>query len=166
MVIWKRRCYTFASLCALLFALKTPILAAQSPDAGEDLPVVRAGAMPLYPIIASAARVQGTVKLRVTTDGKAVTTAEILSGPPMLADAAKKTVLTWMFDSHSATSFITTFEYQIVEPARCQYSNSNVTARLPLEVQVTTNGLMTCDPSSTVISPGSAAGNKGPGSSH
>jgi hypothetical protein len=166
MVIGTKCLRLLGTVCALLFALQTSLSFAQSADSGEGLPVVRAGAMPLYPVVASAARVQGTVKLKVVTDGKAVATIEIMSGPAMLAEAAKKAIRTWEFDPHSATTFFTTFEYQIVEPARCQYSNSSVTARLPLEVHVSTNGLMSCDPSSSVTSPGHAGVQKGPGNGH
>lgn len=53
--------------------------------AEQQLPLVVAGEMPLYPIMARAARVQGVVKIKVTTDGKKVTDVDAESGPPMLA---------------------------------------------------------------------------------
>jgi hypothetical protein len=158
--------YVLGPLWVLLFAVQVWPLAAQTAGTGEGPPVVRAGAMPLYPVNAEAARVQGVVKLKVVTDGKSVATVEVVSGPAMLAEAAKKTVQTWVFDSHSPATFFTTFEYRMVDPAQCFYSNSSVTARLPLEVHVSTNELMTCDPSSSVTSTVQTGTKKGPEDNH
>lgn len=105
-----------------------------------------AGQMPLYPIIARAARVQGVVKLEVTTDGKKVTAVHAESGPPMLVKFAKQNILTWEFLQHKPTTFITTIEYVIEEPAKCVYSNDSLTLKLPLEVRVSAKGVTTCDP--------------------
>ena len=38
--------------------------------AEQELPLVIAGKMPLYPIMPRLARVEGVVKIRVTTDGR------------------------------------------------------------------------------------------------
>jgi hypothetical protein len=115
-----------------------------------ELPIVKAGAMPLYPVIAQAARISGVVKIRVTTDGKKVASLDSENGPAMLVKAAKEIILTWTFEDHQPTSFVTTFEYRIEEPSQCGYSNGIVVLHLPAEVQVRANGLMTCDPSTTM----------------
>jgi hypothetical protein len=125
-----------------------PAVRAQTSD--QKLPLLTAAALPLYPIIAQAARVQGIVKLRVTTDGKRVKSIDLVSGPPMLFEAAKRNIQTWEFEEHKPTSFVTTFEYRIEEPAQCFYSNGNAVLHLPLEARLGANGLETCDPSTEI----------------
>ncbi len=118
----------------------------------EQLPLVTAGKLPLYPIMARAARVQGVVKIKVTTDGKKVASVDVESGPPMLVKFAKENILTWEFTVHKPTTFVTTFEYIIEEPAQCDYSNDALTLKLPLEVRIIVKGLKTCDPSAEIKS--------------
>jgi hypothetical protein len=130
-------------LCGMLYPA-----AAQKVE--QQLPLVVAGEMPLYPIMARAARVQGVVKIKVTTNGKKVTAAEVESGPPMLAKFAKKNILTWEFNAHKPTTFVTTFDYVIEEPAQCDYTNAALTLKLPLEVRISVKGLKTCDPSAKI----------------
>lgn len=53
---------------------------------------------PIYPAIAQAAQVQGDVVIEVLIDGRgAVKTEKILSGPPMLRQAALDAVKQWTF---------------------------------------------------------------------
>ena len=126
--------------------------ASHAQKAEQELPLVVSGKMPLYPIMARAARVQGVVKIKVMTDGKKVTSVDVVSGPPMLVKFAKENVFTWEFAAHKPTRFLTTFEYVIEEPAQCDYSNDALTLRLPLEVRVSAKGLSTCDPAAEVKS--------------
>ena len=70
-------------LCGMLYP-------AAAQKAEQQLPLVVAGEMPLYPIMARAARVQGVVKIKVTTDGKKVTSVDVESGPPMLVKSPKR----------------------------------------------------------------------------
>ena len=114
--------------------------------AEQELPLVIAGKMPLYPIMARLARVEGVVKIRVTTDGEKVTSFEAESGPPMLVKFAKENILTWEFVKHKPTTFITTFEYVIEGPDQCMYSNGASVLNLPLEIRISAKGLKTCDP--------------------
>lgn len=123
---------------------------AAAQKAEQQLPLVVAGEMPLYPIIARAARVQGVVKIKVTTDGKKVTSVDVESGPPMLVKFAKENILTWEFTQHKPTTFVSTFEYVIEEPAQCDYSNDALTLKLPLEVRISAKGLKTCDPAAEI----------------
>lgn len=120
-------------------------LTTRAQDGKQELPLVLAGKMPVYPIMARAARVQGVVKIKVTTDGKKVTSVDVESGPPMLVKFAKENVLTWEFTEHKPTTFVTTFEYVIEEPAECGYSNGAAVLKLPLEVRISAKGLKTCD---------------------
>lgn len=108
--------------------------------------------MPIYPRTALLAHIQGTVKLKVSTDGTRAATVDIESGPPMLAKAAKENVLTWQFDPHKPTTFVTTFEYVITRPAQCGITNSASVLKPPLEMQVTAEGVQTCDPAKKIKS--------------
>ena len=116
----------------------------------QELPLVIAGKMPLYPLMARLARVQGVVKIKVTTDGEKVSSLDAESGPPMLVKFAKENILTWEFAKHKPTTFITTFEYLIEAPDQCMYSNGASVLNLPLEVRIRVRGVKTCDPSTEV----------------
>src|SRR4051812_26585645 len=74
---------------------------------------VRSASMPLYPRVAPAARVQGTVVLHVSTDGQRISDVQAESGPPVLAQAAMENVKTWPFELHVPTSFDITFQFRL-----------------------------------------------------
>jgi hypothetical protein len=131
----------------ILSGMLSPALAQK---AAQELPLLTAGSMPLYPRMALVARIQGIVKIRVTTDGKKVASLEVESGPPMLAKAAEENILTWKFLEHKPTTFMTTFEYVIEEPAICEWSNGTSVLKLPLEARISTNALETCDPAAEI----------------
>jgi hypothetical protein len=102
--------------------------------------------MPLYPIAARIARVQGLVKIKVVTDGEKVTSLDVESGPPMLAKSAAENIRTWEFAKHKPTTFVSTFEYEFESPDECTYGNGSSILRLPLDVRIRVKGLKTCDP--------------------
>jgi hypothetical protein len=114
--------------------------------AQQNLPLLTAGAMPLYPLVALHARIEGIVKIRVSTDGKKVSSLEVVSGPPMLSEAARNNILTWEFAEHRPTTFVTTFEYIIEDPPQCEFSNGTSVLNLPLQAHISAKGLETCDP--------------------
>jgi len=58
---------------------------------------------------------QGTVKLKVTTDGHRITHIEVLPSHPILSEEAIKNVRTWTFADHNATSFVVTYHYTLEE---------------------------------------------------
>lgn len=118
----------------------------------QELPLVIAGKMPLYPTMARLARIQGVVKIKVKTDGEKVSSLDAESGPPMLVRFAKENILTWEFVKHKPTTFVTTFEYVIEGPDQCIYTNGTSVLNLPLEVRISAKGLMTCDPSTGIKS--------------
>jgi hypothetical protein len=113
---------------------------------GPELPLVISGNMPLYPLTALHVRIQGIVRIRVTTDGRKVTSLDAEGGPAMLVKFTKENILTWRFAEHKPTTFVTTFEYVIEEPAQCEFSNGASVLNLPLEVRISAKGLETCDP--------------------
>jgi hypothetical protein len=128
------------------------ILAALPPSAytqgvDREVPLLLSGKMPLYPMTARAARVQGIVKVRVVTDGKRATSLVLESGPVMLASFTEETIRTWEFFEHKPTTFVATFEYEFESPDRCGYENGSLTLNLPLRAHIRAPGAMTCDPS-------------------
>ena len=126
----------------ILSGVLSPTLA-QKTD--QKLPLVIAGEMPLDPIMARLARVEGVVKIRVTTDGEKVAFLEAESGPPMLVKFAKENIRTWGFVKHTPTMFVTTFKYSIEEPEQCDYSNGASVLNLPLDIRISAKALKTCD---------------------
>jgi hypothetical protein len=132
---------------AILCGMLSPAFAQK---AEQELPLVIAGKIPLYPPIANHAWIQGIVKIRVTTDGEKVTSVEAESGPPMLVKAAKENILTWEFFKHKPTTFVTTFEYVIEGPDQCMFSNGTSVLNLPLEIHISAKGLKTCDPAAEI----------------
>jgi hypothetical protein len=99
------------------------------------------------------ARIQGVVCLRVSTDGKRVSSVEVVSGPPLLARLANDNVKTWLFNPHDPTSFDVTFHYKLLRPTNCD-SNCNcefpeeegVLLQLPTQVDLNAKIQMGCSP--------------------
>jgi outer membrane biosynthesis protein TonB len=96
------------------------------------MPTVTSASVPLYPRVIRAARIQGDVTLRLSTDGERVSAVEVESGPPMLGQAAlgqaalgqaalgqaaKDNVKTWQFEPHTPTNFEVTFHYKLLLPS-------------------------------------------------
>jgi len=110
----------------------------QAQDA-HGLPVVISGEMPVYPALARRGGIKGEVQLRVTTDGSAVASVEIVSGHPLLAWAAENYVRSWKFVEHKSTVFSTRFAFRLIEESTCEPDppqNSEVVLRLPTEVEI------------------------------
>jgi outer membrane biosynthesis protein TonB len=70
---------------------------------------------PEYPRFAIDAGIQGTVKLRVTTDGHFVTKADAESGNPFLVRAAIDNLRSWRFARHTPRTFDVTYSYQLLD---------------------------------------------------
>lgn len=149
---------TLVRYCALLqrmgivmaVVLGGALYPALARGADEGLPVVIAASVPLYPRTALLAHILGTVRIRVTTDGKNISSLDVESGPPMLVKAAEGNVRTWQFEEHKPTTFLVTFQYKIEEPAECSIGNSAVLLHMPSDIVITARGIHTCDPASTV----------------
>jgi hypothetical protein len=114
----------------------------------EELPIVSAASMPLYPRTAHLAHIQGQVRIRVTTDGNKVVSFDDESGPPMLVKAAEENLWTWRFEKHKSTTFFVTFDYRIEGESACTIGNASVVLHLPSEIQISVKGVYTCDPRS------------------
>jgi TonB family protein len=78
-------------------------------------PTLAAVTMPTYPPLARQARIAGVVKLTFVLSGNAgePTNVEVISGHPMLKDAAIENVKTWKFtNSYAEGTYQTTFRYR------------------------------------------------------
>jgi hypothetical protein len=114
--------------------------------------------MPLYPRAATAARVQGLVTLRVTTDGQRVTVIEPKSGPPFLVQATEENVKTWRFEPHAPTTFEVRFNYKLSTQYTCapgctdcrSAEKDSVLLQLPTDVELKATIPMLCDPAVTL----------------
>ena len=80
----------------------------------EVVPQATVQTNPTYPPIARTAHIQGDVRVKVTTDGTSVLSAEADSGPPLLRKASEDAARTWKFVPHPAGSFHLTFHYMIM----------------------------------------------------
>jgi TonB family protein len=117
----------------------------------SNAPRVLSASVPFYPRAPQHAHVEGTVRLRVSTDGARVANVQIESGQPMLAQAALENVKTWRFDAHSRTSFAVTFRYQLLTTtcdADCKKCDSaerpSILLKLPREVEVNAEEAVVC----------------------
>jgi hypothetical protein len=124
------------ALSLLCFAL--PLLAQDKP---ADLPMVTAFECPKYPSRAESMRLQGMVKMQVTTDGHTVSEVKLTSGHPVLAPDAIKNVRTWKFVDHAPTNFTVDYFYVF----EGHYKRDKVTkcdAKLELPAKVTVSTTM------------------------
>jgi outer membrane biosynthesis protein TonB len=87
-------------------------LSAQEP--ARVLPRVTDHAPIIYPAIALTARVEGPVRLKITTDGHAVSSIALIDGPPLLVKAATENVQTWTFADHVPGTFEVTFDFRLL----------------------------------------------------
>jgi|ERR1700733_5081074 hypothetical protein len=115
-------------------------------ESKQPSPRVASAGVPLYPRTSQLAHIEGVVRLRLSTDGKRVSTIEVESGQPMLVKAAQENVKTWEFEEHNPTTFEATFRYKILPQSECDIDNGTVLLRLPTEVEVSAKGVQTCDP--------------------
>lgn len=121
-------------------------------QARAPLPKVARACVPFYPRLAPAARIQGTVRLHLSTDGKRVSAVDAESGPPMLVQAAKENVKTWQFEPHTPTNFEVIFHYRLLtytcdSQCRCaSVEKESVLLQLPANVDISAVIPMICDP--------------------
>jgi hypothetical protein len=73
--------------------------------------------VPLYPEPAQTANIFGTVEVRVTVKDGGVVNAEVISGPPILRQAATENIQGWHFAHHVSNTFTTKFVYQLGDVA-------------------------------------------------
>jgi len=81
----------------------------------SELPTITGVTVPLYPPIARVASLRGTVVLLVKTSGNKVESTKILSGHPLLAQAAESNIRTWTFIGNPPQSMKVVYRYEISE---------------------------------------------------
>ena len=84
-------------------------------------------------------RLQGMVRMQITTDGHAVSDVKLTSGHPLLAPDAIKNVRTWKFADHTPTTL--TVDYHYVFEGRFKrdpVSKCDAKMELPTKVTVST----------------------------
>jgi hypothetical protein len=80
------------------------------PEPAQVTTGVTAFECPTYPSSAKDSRLQGAVRIQVTTDGKKITDLKA-TGHPILVEAAEKNIRTWKFADNAPTSFLVTYLY-------------------------------------------------------
>ena len=140
----------------MLLVVGSGILVAAAQQGKAPLPRIVHASIPLYPPLAQQAAIQGLVTLRVSTDGKRVSTVNGGSGPPLLVRTATENVKTWEFAPHAPTSFEVTFDYKLSLPPDCECTNCDgpekqtLVLHLPTRVEVSAVIPGTCDPSEEI----------------
>ena len=126
-----------ATLLFLLCLTEAPATLGQKDD--HVLPTVTGFECPKYPSDAKSMRLQGTVKLLVTTNGHLVADVKVLSGHPVLARAATKNAQTWKFAESSSIAFTVTYVYASEgNYKRDPVTNCDAKMELPTHVTVST----------------------------
>ncbi len=123
------------SLLRFAFLLSSLSLVATAQNQ-KLLPIIAGGEFPLYPALARAAQIQGTVKIAVTTDGSRVVATHVESGHPMLVKAAETSAATWRFTKHEPTTFTVTYRFVLSKKHKGDANSPNVTLRFPTEVEI------------------------------
>jgi len=113
----------------LLSILVLPGLFVMAQEPEKPPPNVVEHAEPGYPSLARMARIMGDVRVRFTTDGQSVISAEAETGHELLRQFAVENVRTWKFAAHDPSTFHVTFRYKIL-------SNENYVVFLPSPVVV------------------------------
>ena len=133
----------------LVLGMSAPVTATQNSGA---IPSVASAQVPFYPPLPQRAHMEGTVRLKITTDGRRTSSIEGISGIPMLVQAARENAKTWEFEPHSPTTFSTVFRYRLL-PSKCDSACNCesieapvIVLHLPLEVEINAMEMMICDP--------------------
>ena len=94
--------------------------------------------VPLYPLVARMARLDGTVHIRVRLrKGLVIETKTKSEASPVLVKAATTNVRTWRFSSSATGAFDVTYVYALEKEEEIPPVNPNVEMRLPYFVKVT-----------------------------
>ena len=133
----------FSTLLVLLLST----CAFAQPQAGE-IPRLIGGDIPTYPPIARAARLTGSMKVRVKVESGKVTKLDVLDakgasgsqvlehGSPLLIDPALSNLKSWRFNPSVNTSFDLIYTYKI-DPALPE-NNAKIEISPLLNVTITT----------------------------
>jgi TonB-like protein len=133
-----KRAMILQIILSLLMLFLPCAAVAQTEDNTPETPVVQSAEMPLYPELARQARIEGTVRMRVTTNGAAVTNLTANGAHKLLLEAAEQNVRTWHFYRHKPQTFSVTFVYKLEQPEVYGSVNPTLLIELPHRVAVRT----------------------------
>ena len=139
-----RHTLTAIAFLALITLGEVYVASAQSEPSDPETPVVKSADIPLYPSLSRQARIQGTVRLEVTTDGVYITKVAASGAHKLLLDAAEENIRTWRFYRHRPQTFIVTFVYKLEKQEVSGPVNPTVVLELPNRVEIRTK-MMTVD---------------------
>jgi len=117
------------------------LIRAYAPEGCDSTLAIRRFVSPDYPNVARLAQVSGDVHLRakVAGDGR-VETADVLSGPSILASYARKNVQSWQFTRQPKEQSIEiVYRYRLREPKVYGQAIPSVSLESPTEVVITSN---------------------------
>lgn len=137
---------------ALLFLTLSSAAAFAQPNTCGGLTSVTDGAQPVYPPIARAARVSGMVILLVSfkTTGEA-DTVQVVSGPPMLRQAAVDYVTKWKVNEYSGQRTCrVTITYTVPAGDFCRSSEPSFVRRMDPQHVIVHSGGEICQPNSSI----------------
>jgi hypothetical protein len=95
--------------------------------------VVTSARVPLYPPLARAASVQGTVVAEVTTSGEAFGTIRIVSGHPLLSGAVTDNLRTWVLVGAQTVMFSVEYHFRIAKSCK---GRPSVEMEFPTKVSI------------------------------
>ena len=132
-------------LLTILVILGGSMSFAQQPSL--PLPRVVSANVPFYPPLPRVIGVQGSVRIKISTNGTNISAIHAESGPEQLAKSAIENIKTWKFKDHTPTTFEVTFKYILSPEAECPQDNDEVVVlQLPSEVKITAKRVKECDP--------------------
>lgn len=116
-----------------------------SSSTSVSLPSVIGAAVPFYPDQARTAGIEGVVKVSIVTGGEH---ARVVSteGYPLLVNAAKENLRSWIFIRHEPTRFDVLYSYKLSRKYSCFPDTGVISLHLPISIEVTATRAQTCDP--------------------
>ncbi len=107
-------------------------------EAPATLPVVKSAEMPAYPNLARLARIEGTARIKVSTDGNSIVRIAADGAHKMLLGAAQENLKTWRFYPHKPQTFTLTFIFKLEPPEVYGPVNPTIQLDLPTRVEIRT----------------------------
>ncbi len=108
------------SLAVFSILFSTSILHGVEKRGDGSIPIISYAKLPIYPTNARIANINGTVMLKLSTDGGSISKIIPLEGPPMLVNAATEMISEWRFLQHDPVEFTVTIQYILTTtPYRC-----------------------------------------------
>jgi TonB family protein len=122
-----------AAVVLVLVATCAVSAQAQAHDFATSVPPLVHADVPLYPAVAVAARLSGTVRVKFrVSKGSVVSTETDSSAHAILVNAAEKNAKTWQFGPDIDGSFELTYVYQLEAVETSLPENPRIEMRLPI----------------------------------